>query len=140
MKKLAASVLGGLLLTAVPAIADQASRAAPVREGFLTIGGPKRLEPQATLRVPIRCSVECSTATRSKLHLPDTSIPPSTATGHLLAGKSRNLIVTLNEAATETIRTHSAASRLRVGVTAVDASSDERVHAVKVFKFATPSP
>jgi hypothetical protein len=140
LKKLAAFVLGGLLLTAVPAIADQASRAAPVSEGFLTIGGPKRLEPQATLRVPIRCSVECSTRARSKLHLPDTEIPPSTATGHLLPGKPRNLIVTLNEAATETIRTQSAESRLRVGVTAVDESSDERVHAVKVFKFESPSP
>jgi hypothetical protein len=140
LKKLAAFVIGGLLLAAVPAIAEQTSRAAPVREAFLTIGGPKLLEPQATLRVPIRCSVECSTTARSKLHLPDTSIPPSTATGHLLAGKPRNLVVSLNEAATKTIQTQPNASRLRVGVTAFDEISDERVHAVKVFKFASPGP
>jgi hypothetical protein len=126
------------MLAAVPAFADQASRAAPVSEGFLTIGGPKRLTARTVLRVPIRCSVECSTTAKTKLKLPDTEIPPSTATGHLQPGHSRNLVVTLNDAATETIQQYPNHSRMRVGVSAVSSSTDAKAHAVKVFGFTSP--
>lgn len=138
MNKLAATLVAAMALVAVPAFAEKAGRAAPVRHGFLTIGGPKRLPAGAVLRVPIRCAIECSTTTRTKLKLPDDEIPPSKAKGHLRPRKSRNLVVSLNDAATETITTHPNASRLRVGVSAISDDTDTRVHAVKVFRFTTP--
>lgn len=138
MKKLAATVVGGILLAAVPAIADQSGRSAPVRERFLTIGGPELLQPRATLRIPIRCSVDCDTTAKTKLKLPDSDIPPSKATGNLAAGKPRRLIVRLNDSATDTLFQQFQASRLRVGVRATSDSSDEQVHAVKVFRFTSP--
>ena len=117
-------------------MADQLSRADPVRDGFLTIGGPETLTPAANLRIPIRCSVECSTKAKTKLTLPDKVIGPDTATGHLTAGHPRNLVVTLNDAAAEEIQNHPN-SRLRVGVSAVSSATDEEAHAVKVFRFAS---
>ncbi len=138
MNRLAATVVAALALAAVPAFADSAGRAAPVTDGFLKIGGPKRLRAGSILKVPIRCAVKCSTTTRTKLHLPDDEIPPSKATGHLRPRKPRNLVVNLNDAATETITTHPNASRLRVGVSAVRDDTDTRVHAVKVFRFTAP--
>jgi hypothetical protein len=138
VNKLAATLVAGLAMVAVPAFADSAGRAAPVTDGFLTIGGPKRLVAGSVLKVPIRCAIECSTTTKTKLNLPDDEIPPSKATGHLKPGKSRNLVVNLNDAATETITTHPNASRLRVSVSAVGDDTDTRVHAVKVFRFTTP--
>jgi hypothetical protein len=125
------------MLAAAPAFAAPAGDA-PVRDGFLTIGGPKRLEPLAVLRVPIRCSEECSTTAKTRLMLPDTNIPPSTATGHLVKGKPRNLVVSLNDAATQTIQTYPGTSKLRVAVTAFSEGSGERVHAVKFFGFTSP--
>ncbi|MEK6250873.1 MAG: hypothetical protein AABM43_02820 [Actinomycetota bacterium] len=139
MKKFAATVIAGVLLAAVPAIADQTSRSAPATDGFLTIGGPKRLAPQTNLRVPIRCSVGCNTTAKTKLTLPDKVIGPDKATGHLAPGSPKNLIVTLNDSATEQITNHPN-SRLRVGVTAISDSSGEHVHAVKVFQFTSTTP
>jgi hypothetical protein len=140
LRKIVASAIAGALLMVVPAVADQGQGAhASVTKDFLTIGGPARLEPKATLRVPIRCSVDCSTTARTKLQLPpgETNVPPSTATGHLVPGKPRNLIVSLNDAAAKTIRTFPNGSRLRVGVTATDEATDERVKVVKVFRFTS---
>lgn len=139
MKKIAATVFAGVLLSAVPAIAAQTSRSAPASDGFLTIGGPKRLQPQANLRVPIRCSVACHTTAKTKLTLPDKVIGPDKATGHLAPGSPKNLIVTLNDSATEEITSHPN-SRLRVGVSAVSDSSGEHVHTVKVFQFTSATP
>jgi uncharacterized protein YcnI len=138
LRKIVASAIAGALLMVVPAVAAQGQGAhASVTKEFLTIGGPARLEPKATLRVPIRCSVDCSTTARTKLQLPpgETNVPPSTATGHLVPGKPRNLIVSLNNAAEKTIREFPNASRLRVGVTATDEDTDERVKVVRVFRF-----
>lgn len=137
MKKLAVTLIGGLFLSAVPALADEASRAAPVRNDFLTIGGPKRLKARATLKVPIRCSVGCDTTARTKLKLPGSTIPPDIAKGHLAPRDPKNLIVKLNDAATDTIEEHPNASRLRVKVTAVYSTTGERVQATKVFRFRT---
>jgi hypothetical protein len=135
VKKLAVAVVAALALASVPALADSAGRAAPVRDGFLKIGGPKRLAAGDVLRVPIRCSVECSTKTKTKLSLPDDEIPPSKANGHLRANQSRNLVFNLNDAATETITNYPNDSKLRVAVAAVSDDSGARVHAVKVFRF-----
>jgi len=139
MKKIAATVITGVLLAAVPAIAAQTSRSAPATDGFLTIGGPKRLQPQANLRVPIRCSVACHTTAKTKLTLPDKVIGPDKATGHMAPGNPKNLIVTLNDSATEQITSHPN-SRLRVSVSAVSDSSGEHVHTVKVFQFTSATP
>ena len=139
MKKIAATVITGVLLAAVPAIAAQTSRSAPATDGFLTIGGPKRLQPQANLRVPIRCSVACHTTAKTKLTLPDKVIGPDKATGHMAPGNPKNLIVTLNDSATEEITSHPN-SRLRVSVSAVSDSSGEQVHTVKVFHFTSAAP
>jgi hypothetical protein len=139
MKKIAATVITGVLLAAVPAIAAQTSRSAPATDGFLTIGGPKRLQPQANLRVPIRCSVACHTTAKTKLTLPDKVIGPDKANGHLAPRSPKNLIVTLNDSATEEITSHPN-SRLRVSVSAVSDSSGEQVHTVKVFQFTNTLP
>jgi hypothetical protein len=139
LKKYAATVIAGVLVAAVPAIAEQASRSAPVTDGFLTIGGPKRLAPQANLRVPIRCSVGCNTTAKTKLTLPDKVVGPDKATGHLAPGSPKNLIVTLNDSATEQITSHPN-SRLRVSVTAISDSSGEHVRAVKIFQFTSTTP
>lgn len=139
MRKIAATVIAGVLFCAVPAIAAQTSRSAPASDGFLTIGGPKRLQPQANLRVPIRCSVACETTAKTKLTLPDKVIGPDKASGHLAPGSPKNLIVTLNDSATEEITSHPN-SRLRVGVSAVSDSSGDQVHTVKVFRFTSTVP
>lgn len=137
MTKLAATAITGLLLAAVPASAALTARAAPVKDGFLTIGGPEQLQPAANLRVPIRCSTECKTTAKTRLTLPD-KVLVDTATGHLVPGKPRNLIVSLNGPATQELQTHFDSSRMRVGVTAVSSSTGRRVHAVKIFEFSSP--
>lgn len=134
MKKLAALVFAGALLVAVPAAAS------PVKNGFLSIRGPEQLKPGATLRIPIRCSVECSTTTRTILKLPGDDIPPSIAKGHLQAGEPKNLVVTLNQNALDEINSVPGGSRIRVKVLAKSAVSGQRVRAVKVFEFTVPSP
>jgi hypothetical protein len=139
LKKIAAMAIAGAMLAAVPAFADQTGSSAPVHDGFLTIGGPKRLAPQTNLRVPIRCSVDCRATTTTSLRLPDKVIGPDKASSHLGAGSPRNLIVTLNDSATEQITNHPN-SRLRVGVSAVSDSTGARAHAVKVFQFTSPTP
>jgi hypothetical protein len=136
LSKFAATVIAGVLLAAVPALAGQ--RAAPVTDGFLTIGGPKRLAPQKTLRVPITCAVACKTKAVTTLNTPSDEIGPDKAHGQLGAGVSRKLIVSLNEAAKTDISAHPN-SRLRVAVTATSISSGEKVHAVKVFRFTQTS-
>ena len=138
MKKIAATTAAAAGIVAVTAFAAPAIGSSPVKDEFLTIGGPKKLAPTPVLRVPIRCSEECSTTTKTRLLLPDTNIPPSNASGHLLADKSRNLVVTLNEAATQTIQTEPGTSRLRVAVTATSEDTGERAHAVKIFRFTSP--
>ena len=130
MKKIAATAIAGAILAAVPAIA------APVHEGFLTIGGPDRLHPAINLRVPIRCSVKCHATTTTSLRLPDKLIGPDIAKSHLGAGSPRNLVVTLNQSATNEIVSHPN-SRLRVGVSAKSDITGEKVHAVRVFRFTS---
>jgi hypothetical protein len=139
VKKIAATVIAGVLLSAVPAIAAQTSRSAPASDGFLTIGGPKRLTPQANLRVPIRCAVACTTTAVTTLTTPSDKIGPDKAHGQLGAGVSRKLIVTLNDAAKGDIEAHPN-SRLRVDVSAVSLGSSEHVHTVKVFRFTSAAP
>jgi len=131
MKTLAATVIAGGLLFAVPALA---APSAPVHDGYLTIGGPKRLQPSANLRIPIGCSVACTTKTNTKLTTPTDVLGPDKATGHLAAGDSRSLIVTLNAAAKQDIQAHPN-SRLRVEVFATSSGSDEHAYAVKTFRF-----
>jgi hypothetical protein len=139
VKKIAATVIAGVLLSAVPAIGAQTSRSAPVSDGFLTIGGPKRLTPQTNLRVPIRCAVACKTTAITTLTTPTDRIGPDKAHGQLGAGVSRKLIVTLNDAAKVDIEAHPN-SRLRVDVSAVSLGSGEHVHAIKVFRFTSAAP
>lgn len=131
MKKLVATMIGGFLLIAVPAFAG------PVSEKFLTIGGPDRLAPSAKIKVPIRCSVGCDTAARTKLKIPGSTIAPDVAKGHLAPGEPKRLIVNLNDSATETIKERPNASSLRVTVTATS-NSGERVKANRVYEFRAP--
>jgi len=126
------------MLAAVPAFADQTSRAAPVTDGFLTIAGPKKLHASPSLRVPIRCSVECDTTAFTKLTLDDEVIGPDKVTSHLPSGHPRNLIVTLNDAAAKDLEDHFGLARLRIGVWAVSSDTQAKVHAVKVFRFTGP--
>jgi hypothetical protein len=136
VKKLAALVIGGVLLAAVPAVA------APVKDGFLSIRGPDTLSTSDTLRIPIRCAVDCKTKARTVLKLPGDDIPPSIAQAHLEAGKPKNLVVQLNQNAIDEIQGTPGGSRLRVSVFAKNSATGDRVHAVKVFEFAggTPAP
>jgi hypothetical protein len=134
VKKLAATVIGGVLLAAVPAVA------APVKDGFLSIRGPDTLTPTATLRVPLRCSVECKTNARTTLKLVGDDVPPSIAKGHLEAGNPKNLIVELNQNAIDEITANPDGSRLRVSVYAKSTATGERVKALKVFDFTAPAP
>ena len=131
MKKLAATLVGGFLLAAVPAAAD------PVKEKFLTIGGPDRLVASAKIKVPIRCSVGCDTTARTKLKLPGTTIPADVVKGHLAPGEPKRLIVNLNDSATEKIRERPGASSLRVTVSA-ESNGGEQVKASRVFEFRAP--
>jgi hypothetical protein len=137
LSKIAATVIAGVLMAAVPAFADQSSGAAPVTDGFLTIGGPKRLAPQKNLRVPITCAVACKTTAQTTLTTPSDKIGPDKAQAQLGAGVTKKLIVTLNDAAQADIEAHPN-SRLKVDATAV--SGGEHVHAVKVFRFTQATP
>jgi hypothetical protein len=132
LKRIAASIVAAAMLAAVPAAADQVSRSAPVRDGFLTVGGPEALTPSPNLRIPIRCSVECRTTAKTKLVTPTNVVGPDTARGHLTPGHPRKLI------ATQDITENYSASRLRVGVRAVSSSSGAEAHAVKIFTFTGP--
>ena len=131
MKKLAATLVGGFLLAAVPALADT------VTEKFVTIGGPDKLVATSKIKVPISCSVGCDTTARTKLKLPGTSIPADVVKGHLAPGKPKRLIVNLNDSATETIKDRPNASSLRVTVRA-KSNGGERVKADRTFGFKAP--
>jgi hypothetical protein len=137
LKKLLATAAAGTMLASVPALAQEGHQGghAAVTDSFLTIGGPKRLQPRATLRVPIRCSEACDTTAKTKLTIPGTTIPPDNASGHLAPDDPKNLVVNLNQAATKSIKKHPNASRLRVSVEAESSITGERADAVKVFKF-----
>jgi hypothetical protein len=134
VKKIVAAALGAALIVAVPAVA------APVKDGFLSIRGPETLTPSATLRVPLRCSVECKTKARTTLKLVGDDVPPSIAKGHLQAGDPKNLIVQLNQNAIDEINAQPDGSRLRVSVWAKSTETGERVHALKVFEFTAATP
>jgi hypothetical protein len=121
-------------LVALPAAAG----GAPVSDEFLRIGGPDRLTPKLTLKVPIRCSVECHTTVFTTLRIPGPNIGPDKTTGHLQPATPRKLLVTLNNSALQTIQDSYARSRLRVVVTAENAASGEKVRAVRVLRFSAP--
>jgi hypothetical protein len=131
LKTLFATVFAGGLLLAIPAFA---ATSAPVHDGYLTIGGPKKLHPSAKLRVPIGCAVACKTNTKTKLITPVDVLGPDTAKGHLGAGQSRTLVIKLNSAAKDDIEAHPN-SRLRVEVFATSNSDGEHAHAIKTFRF-----
>ena len=134
MRKLAAAAVAGAMIAAIPASAG----GAPVSEDFLTIGGPNRLAPTKNLRVPIRCSVECDTTVFTTLRIPGPNVGPSKTNGHLQPGKARDLVVTLNNSAAQTIQADYGPARLRVAVTAQNVVSDEKVRVVKRFRFNAP--
>jgi hypothetical protein len=136
LKKLLATAVAAAMLAAVPALAQEGNHGDhAVTDEFLTIGGPKRLEARAKLRVPIRCSEACDTTATTKLTIPGSTIPPDTAQGHLAPNEPKNLIVNLNKAASDSIKKYPNASRLRVSVTAKSSITGQRVEAAKVFKF-----
>ena len=124
-------MIGAVLLSAVPAVAD------PVSEKFLTIGGADRLAPKTKLKVPISCSVGCDTTARTKLKIPGSKIAADVAKGHLAPGEPQRLVVNLNQSATETIKDRPNASSLRVVVRA-ESNDGEQVKAEKVFEFRAP--
>jgi hypothetical protein len=134
VKKILATAIGATLIAAVPALA------APVKDGFLAIRGPETLTPAPTLRVPLRCSLECRTKARTTLHLVGDDVPPSIAKGHLQPGDPKNLIIQLNQNAVDEISAAPDSSHLRVSVSATSTETDKRVHAVKVFDFTAPTP
>jgi hypothetical protein len=133
VKRILASAFGALLIAAVPAMAQ------PVKKDFLSIRGPDTLTPAATLRVPLRCSVECKTSARTTLKLAGDDVPPSIAKGHLQAGDPKNLIVELNKNAIDEISANPDGSRLRVTVYAKSTATGKRVKALKVFDFTAPA-
>ena len=135
VRKLVAAAVAGATIAAIPASAG----GAPVKEDFLTIGGPNHLAPTQNLRVPIRCSVECDTTVFTTLRVPGPNVGPSKTTGHLQPGKPRDLRVKLNNSAAQTILEDSEISRLRVVVRAENVASDETVRLVKIFRFSGPT-
>jgi hypothetical protein len=134
VKRVLATAIAATMIAAVPAVAD------PVKDGFLSIRGPDTLQPSATLRVPLRCSVECTTSARTTLKLVGDDVPPSIAKGHLEAGDSKNLIVELNQNAIDEITAQPDGSRLRVSVYAKSTATGKRAKALKVFDFTAPAP
>ena len=134
VKRVLAMALGAMLIAAIPAVAQ------PVKKDFLSIRGPDVLTPAATLRVPLRCSVECKTRTRTTLKLVGDDVPPSLAKGHLQAGDPKNLVVQLNKNAIDEINAQPDASRLRVSVYAKSTETGKRVKALKVFDFTASTP
>jgi hypothetical protein len=132
VKSVLATALGAILIAAVPATA------APVKDGFLSIRGPDTLTPTPTLRVPLRCSIECRTTARTTLKLAGDDVPPSIAKGHLQAGDPKNLIVELNQNAIDEINANPDGSRLRVSVYAKSTDTGKRANALKVFDFSAP--
>jgi hypothetical protein len=132
VKRILATAIAATMIAAVPAVAQ------PVKDGFLSIRGPDTLTPTPTLRVPLRCSVECRTTARTTLKLAGDDVPPSIAKGHLQAGDSKNLIVELNNNALDEISANPDGSRLRVSVYAKSSATGKRAKALKVFDFAAP--
>jgi hypothetical protein len=131
LKKLAATLVGGFLLAAVPAVAD------PVSEKFVTIGGPDKLVATGKIKVPIRCSVGCDTTARTKLKVPGTTIPADVVKGHLAPGEPKRLVVNLNDSATDKIKDRPNASSLRVTVRA-ESNGGEQVRVDRTFRFKAP--
>ena len=131
MRKIVAMTLAGASLAAVPALAQARISAT---QGFLHIGGASRLAATSTLRIPIRCAIDCDTTAYTKLTTPGDEIGPDKVTGHLSAGKVKRLIVTLNDDATADIKEHPN-SRLKVKVLGVGSGGGPQVKAVKVFRF-----
>lgn len=111
---------------------------ATVSAGFVAVKGPEKLKPRKRLQIPIRCSVDCHVKVTTRLVLPGTNVGPTVTTGDLSPTAPRNLIITLNDRARDSLREHFDAARLRVRVRAVDLVSGASALDRKKFRFKHP--
>lgn len=126
----------GPAAAAGPAIAGQDT--ATVSAGFVHIRGPEKLKPRKRLEIPIRCSVDCHIKVTTRLVLPGPNVGPTVTTGDLSPTAPRNLILTLNDLARDSLRKHFDSARLKVRVSAVDIASGASASDRKTFRFKRP--
>jgi hypothetical protein len=109
--------------------------ATTVINGFLAIGGPKKLKVAKKLKIPVACQVDCDIVARSTLKLPGPNLGPVSSSGHIQPSASKVIILTLNGPAKAALKDGFKSSKLIVRVTATDSSTGQQVNANKSFKF-----
>jgi hypothetical protein len=108
--------------------------ATTVINGFLAIGGPKKLKVVKKLKIPVACAVECDILASSTLKIPGHKFTASTS-GHLQPSVPKVIPLKLIGDTAPVIRDHLGGSKLIVRVTATDSSTGQQVNAHKTFGF-----
>jgi hypothetical protein len=126
-------VSGALAAFAAPARAPD--RGATASAGFVTIGGPKKLQARKKLRVPIRCPMVCNVKATWTLVVPGPNVGPNTITGTLDPAAPRDLVITLNGPGVSFLKAHLGSSKLKVKVRAMDPATGAVAFAHKTFGF-----
>lgn len=134
-------VAGALMLAApaAPAAPDTSTRSpegrATASAGIVSIPAPRKLQARKKLRIPIRCTVICDVSTTFTLRLPGPNLGPRTLPGTLDPAAPQDLVVSLNNEATRTLKGNIAASKLKVKVRATDPATGAVNFARKVLRF-----
>jgi hypothetical protein len=137
VRRLTAILALGLLPALVPAAAasQATSSGATASAGFVRIGGADPLPARRKLRVPLRCSVVCRITTRAVLVLPGPNLGPLISTTMLSPGSPKDLVLTLNEPATQALKQNVGLARLKVRARAVNTDTGAVADAFRVFRF-----
>jgi hypothetical protein len=138
VRGLTASIAIGLLLALVPAATAEGqarSSGATASAGFVRLGGADRLPARRKLRVPLRCAVVCRITTRAVLVLPGPNLGPLVSTTTLTPGYPKDLVLTLNGPATQTLKQNVGLARLKVRAHAVNTNTGAVADAFRVFRF-----
>jgi len=131
----AALTLAGPTASAAPSGSqDQATASA----GIVSIPADERLKARSKLRVPIRCTVICDVVTTFTLRLPGPNIGPRSLPGTLDPAAPQDLVIDLNNAATQTLKDSIGVSKLKVKARATDPATGAVNIARKTLRFKKP--
>jgi hypothetical protein len=130
-----AALVPGSASPSAAAPAGAVDREASVSSGFVFITAKKRLSARRKLRIPIRCTVVCNVKTTSVLKFPGPDLGPRKLPGTLDPAAPKDLVIRLNRAATKNLKSHIAASKLKLKARAVDPATGAVAFARKTLRF-----
>jgi hypothetical protein len=128
-------VVVSVAMAAPEAPARAPARGATASAGFVTIGGPKKLQARKKLRAPIRCPMICDVKATWTLVVPGPNVGPQTITGRLDPAAPRDLVIKLTGPGVSFLKTHIGSSKLKVKVRAMDPTTGAVAFDRKTFGF-----